>query len=1035
MANTPSDQESCVLSDYGVITSLHSTRPGKTIDTYKELRGRYGEYKERVSETLGRYETKNKKRVSPKHKAEFEKLYNPLFYYMWGPFDLCSISCVDAFSLAPQLHVPLSGSIQIAMQAVPDFTKATQTPRESRSSRTNPWFFAPDKLLAELGCGDDKNGDNSSRVKWPLFAFCKLKVNPILTLVLGASIVREAILATREQVKPQSEDNNDDLRCCVLEPLGWNEITLLVFGKDYSQMVSSILSIRDTTLGELLSKKPESIKTLRKNPVLLRLLDDEELKKPENGAKLEIALREMSLYAASWTTLGLHIGVFTDVLERNKKGENAEQIARHVKNVYSIEGRVVPDIGLGILPGYFGDTISDAEDIRKEMLGEKANEENADKKTSVGTSNGDSEQKRRYVSRPGHTDLVWRTGKGFEDDGRAVSTIDFIVDFVRLTHDVELSLPLSKHVTSLGVPVQYNEAEEKESDRLCLDLESLQMGPLYRGEKTLSKDEIKPKTAARVLQLPRHLRSEIESLIAVYDMIVKDEVLYDTIVDLGPPLVLLINWLSHLGAAIREEDGATNRTSRQWEDVVADLARCVQSFRQALNNRLNASPPFSEVSDFTLEFKGGIQHLLTGIDGLFASGLVATTRKCKEVKKPYVELPGFTVIGEKRTGVLLSSRIGAVTQKNMIEMMQPETYPYEMHESFHHSLRQLDGMRPVFEIITIYKKIAKRLMETFIAGHSESLVAQLGDLFEEIAADQMCRDLVFSSDEKGDELYKKWFGVYYANTVNYGPGLESNNDYRCQLVVRYLLSLRQQPTTAAFNSPIALKKHYGEEMEACGGWLLGDPFLESLAGGDAKNWNQVWQCFDNLACAEVDLAIGEFGDKIVESLEQIAEWSLKLKQLHGDAKINQRYPGFVEFLFAVRRALWGGHCRTKKHYGSGIDFTKNIVSAFDRSAGKNKHEAGVFYSRYVLSEYLTHVLSESTLAVVERKRTDGTFDFKKGNPPLVVDPAGGLYAAEPGTRRKYFGAAIVSIFSLWDLGLFVKYERLRETLEYLDDYA
>jgi len=1062
--------DQCALNDFGVLLSFHSTLPGRSDTACKEIREQYEKYRKHTRECISLYEKIESPEAATKEYknalAEFDQLYYPFYYYLFGQFDLAAVSLVDSFLLASQLGIPSAASLQVTMHGVP-IVEADKTQKKFLRSPQKLYSFTPESPAT------GRPATMPLCRSYPLIGISKLKVNPVLLLASGAGIVRKIIQALPGRIQNVlQETGKPQPQITILESLGWTELTLIIHAYNFTDVSHVILAVRELRLSDILPSTPEFSDPENQ---LIKAFYQTSLTEPAAGL--------INAFSASWSTMGMDTELYhwlEDRPQRHAFGYPSMTKAQADELLGAISGRLLADIGFNTIPGHLrnlADVLSEYEknltgpvtDLSTETAGAAVNQPTAPKKQWF------------LLSRPGKSDLAWRISCGLEKPHTAQGTVDFSCQrpfietgaFLRemVEIDKQVNPPhggdgpaprpmIYRYNTSLAIPVDLEAFSfAAPAPSMLQNLQALQIRDLFV-DRSQEPPVDRFRKNLRRLQLPRHLMSELYSLIDVYDALICDPVLFDSVVELGPSMIALMYQLMTCASYPPDVE---NQTENLYTVLLNELTHSLQNLRAGLSNRYNASLPLTELSDITLEFKGGIQHLLTSIDGMIASVLSALSDP-NSIHKAWRKLTGFSVIGEYRQGHIDILPIGAVVHHNVIEMMQPEWLVNCYHEAFHYLIR-LPDLKSLHMLLNYYDFMidatirSKKYWQAYrdgkplqqfqhylddflfsdfdVAGYHNALV-------EEIAADQMCRDIGFGTG--GEVLHRQWYGLVYASISNYSRF--HKGDYRefcLKQILRYLLTLDRAPTQEEALTPERLRLFYQSEIHQCSEWLQDtkpnadgrEPGLvKRLDEGDDELWHDLWEWFFVLYSVPNDAWQDKLGEDIRKTLAELATTNQAFLPLSIQAR-QGRLPKTIEVLQVVRQVLWG---LLQGESAEGVTARSLIpqdgfVAAFRPPAGppedRRRHDE-LLYIREVMNTYLKYIFGQTrSIGVVEKSET-GKYLYPPGTPALLVDPAGGTHSPSVYFRRRYFQAAITCMFSLWDLGLYQKHNKICKMLDILN---
>ncbi len=116
----------------------------------------------------------------------------------------------------------------------------------------------------------------------PLIAIVKIKLNAVLLLTFGASLVRRINRAMRALLHTYRDEDDGSLRynplecdlkvkVTALEPMGWSELSLCLISNNYEDLAAAILRIREAKLSDLIIEPdPEATGKEAENESILK---------------------------------------------------------------------------------------------------------------------------------------------------------------------------------------------------------------------------------------------------------------------------------------------------------------------------------------------------------------------------------------------------------------------------------------------------------------------------------------------------------------------------------------------------------------------------------------------------------------------------------------------------------------------------------------------------------------------------------------------------------------------------------------------
>lgn len=188
-------------------------------------------------------------------------MYKPAIYVTFGQFDFVALALIDDFEIATNTFHPLD----------PDWPTDSGLSRYPNSPRiADHRTFYHQYITGPL----PRFGLNSARSPvqlalntfldpnpLPLVGICQLKLQNGLFIGTGSDFLRCAIKAIRRRFyayenaqRQLCRDNQNSRRCLrllIAESFSWHEITIVVFGNSFHDIVQFILDVREMTVGRM----------------------------------------------------------------------------------------------------------------------------------------------------------------------------------------------------------------------------------------------------------------------------------------------------------------------------------------------------------------------------------------------------------------------------------------------------------------------------------------------------------------------------------------------------------------------------------------------------------------------------------------------------------------------------------------------------------------------------------------------------------------------------------------------------------------
>ncbi len=1066
--------DACRVSGSGIVVSWHAASTGTEFDVTQELLEMSHRYRERQRRESLRYLRTARgqaKAVADKELNEhFGPLFDPIIFHVFGPFDVLALQLVDSFSVATRLNLRASTSMQVSMNALPSWANRF-------SELSAPFAWRPESVYPDREPSDADRYELRYPKKFkdlPLITVSLFKLNPYLLMAGGTRTVRELLW----RVSTSAPKYAEALRICALEPLGWNEVTFVIHGNDFTDMVSWIAEVSEMRLRDL------------GNTATQRIVKEFRDRKIGDEAHAR-RLADTNLFATAWTTAGFRMDRFLKLLDLHKKCEDLEAVWKQSSSLlHGIKGRVSPVTRVVVRPGQQWSTTQDLnrlnvatrESRRITADTDRQGKLDVDDRDAVGSSElslliGKFDQIATFdwTARPlaeTASWIMWHTrmltkledGSDPENEGawfqsKAFRTATELLVPIHVEAETKLKLVFKDH----GAVNVITHLSERLGDRF--ENESRDHQPELSG--------VNIRDACHVLGFPRHVIDELRNMHAAYDSHLQDPILFfDVFLALG-------SFLRHLDAVILKA-AADARAAKLNERirrtaVLSSVRLSIREFKAGFSNRYNASFPLSELPDLSLEFKGGIQHVLTALDGFLRATMTAveTEGQSKEEEEIWnSKLTGFSVIGEASNIMTRPLLSGSVVHLNVSEMLQPERFAVFGHELLHY-LTVLPEFKTIIEVLRLMDKrlraetavtllrdkgtalvegLANRHKTDQLAAleeHTRAVAIEFGEfrrdqewrrrdqtarIFEEIAADQLGRDICFGVDN--DELFRFFYWTTFDCVVS-SSRMQTKEERFVSFIeyaVRYLLTARYE-RPPLLSSVGEFRDAYEDELLHCRLFVDEDcdlAFLFDLptAKADLK-WAALFDRF-SLICGiklhEKDCVVL---DELMEVIADDSDVIDEIKSLQHDSTYAEGIRG-VDFLHVMRRTLWFQPREAKlRHAGDGQDNVipeKGIVAVYEPEMMKTydgrfrPHSvyAPLAYCRDLLSKYFSFLMTAQPRPL-PRDTVDGDIvDYepeRHGKASLFFDPLGGTFCPDPNFRSKSLRGRIAFIFSLWDMAL------------------
>ncbi|MBM3322196.1 hypothetical protein FJY69_01760, partial [candidate division WOR-3 bacterium] len=185
-------------------------------------------------------------------RSKLSRFYEPVNYIALGPFDIATLALVDDFDLGCCAFHPLD---QHWPRTEEPAGKSLR--RLVRDRRT----FFHQTIMGPMPCFSPEHDSKDLAIgclfrnRLPLLGICQLELQHGLLIGAGADFLRCAIKAIRrkfDQVKKQSPRFfRSDIELLILESHAWHELTLLLFARSFEDIIRFVLEVREWTIDEM----------------------------------------------------------------------------------------------------------------------------------------------------------------------------------------------------------------------------------------------------------------------------------------------------------------------------------------------------------------------------------------------------------------------------------------------------------------------------------------------------------------------------------------------------------------------------------------------------------------------------------------------------------------------------------------------------------------------------------------------------------------------------------------------------------------
>lgn len=489
---------------------------------------------------------------------EDDILYHPYAYRTFGDHNLTILSLIDDFSYPNRVFHPSHGS----------------------RSPDNPDYYNYDYQL--VTCLNTLNSERNGKKyllkdffgqkstvnrEYPFICITRLKVSNYFLLGNGICFT-ELIKRKIYQLSENEVEGNGKLEVIVLDSQGSEEMTIVGFSSCFSKLARLVNKVRSLRIGDL-SLTPEDDKLYMSVLANMVLPAEVKMKYGEEWRK------EAHVFSAVYSLPGYEIGLSeNDSLHIDREDSNVE-VSFHF--IWDIK------------PGHAVNFKEEFENLLDELPFEK--EELKEYKKQLNTeplrlNNSSWEYKYIYP--------------GDNPDHAVFNVLNLLRNFDR-GH---------KHVRKLHMKLEINDIENK----IFNEIKAIPTGyhpqiDDYCKNCIFDQDKL---SAIRInlekAKVSKLLRERILKMYNNYNNCIKDPMFFVNFIDLHR---FLVSFMGHIHNYANCDKVESSLVFHEWVDL------CVSNFEQAYLNRFHQSNRMQNVSDFNIEWNGGIQQFISPIDFVY----------------------------------------------------------------------------------------------------------------------------------------------------------------------------------------------------------------------------------------------------------------------------------------------------------------------------------------------------------------------------------------------------------------------------------
>jgi len=850
---------------------------------------------------------------------DFSKhLFQPRSYYMYGKYDLAILSLVDNFQFSSR-----------AFHSYSPFVKD--------KSERNERNFHHQIITCLSSILQEKENflDNVSRIfnenHLPLIAISKLKLNNFLLLGTGISFLNSTLLyidgiiqELNKRIEGENEKNKFNkkrtdykIQYLILESYSWHEITLILLSDDIIKIRDIILDVRETNFEEFCG-----------SPYIKNLEIKEEIEKKSLKSSRMNNIKNINychIFEKTISYIGFDFEIFKEIQSGNE-------------NIYNkINKDSIKELKLFCRwftkPGHIKETVNltNTEKILKEIT------------------------------------LCFGEGDIVQSDNLDGET-NIINYFPSVFNKKKTNRSIENHIEqSYSIPYITKKADEIKNNYKDVNLLS---------NKELNYLIIKPDDIYRFLSNLRKLgvqnitKEKFANIFAKYNDGVLDNVLFPFFFELQPFLISIIDQVDNY---IKDKS-----TSTELKILIPFLEEFTIKFECAYRNRFLLSHRMSDYTDTIIEYKGGINQLVSVFNSIYKS-----ITKIMGYYNSFVYVAGNPDIFSNHYSI----------QLNYYHIFQPSLFLSTMlHEAanFYFLPDNLQSKsKPTFAIISnLYNNSENKsnLLLNFIhEKYTNSEWSYLLDYIDQnfinyIFTDFLNYKFIYNSNIK---LFKYWYYNYFFQLRQAYTNFNVINERNfIAFVLRILTILRidgkkdiicLQCNNKKINKTLS---HLYDEL---------NPFLDSLFESE---FFSIWK-------NDISKYVTDLYDQSIEN------------QTLNNSQISKN---FADIILDIKNS-----------------FQEGIPIIYD-----DREDNNPFWFVQILSYAYLDLLKDNSNGEINLLRRDSLEAFplldNKDTSKYKFDPQGGIFTTNSKFRRDYFRYRTTLIKSFWDMSCKIKKHDILEQL-------
>ncbi len=924
------------LEDCGIFVSFTTIPLGGELDFYAEQieEGIFSSYKKNLEKHLSNF------KEAPECKAkqqEFEAhFYKPKSYALLGNYDVATIALVDDFAFSYRVfhpYNPLMNQASLKGEQPDNFSYKTiiggVPDLSGRQTTDTPANGSYLIKKAQQTFLTSKATTVEPDSVFPFIGFCSLKINNGLLIGTGNKLMDLVLKALKNEIEKSMDFIEGRLDYIIMQSFSWNELTIVFFSDSFKKITESVLNLRRLSLQDLKIYDLDGGEEVERNCLFTAL-------KENLGEDTKIS--QTQVFARTHTTFGFDFELLQKGIPSYFKQWDIEDLNLYTK--------------LYVKPGHLNLIVPKLNKLLSHQQGF------AGKATLLIGGRGD---------------FLYAKENNFDQFRELISL---------LTYDKTMGL--AAHLEKVYTIPELFYPLDKLYDTTVADTEAIPDFQTYLKQYTFLLEEIDGiRRKLKKDRVSKILRDKIIKTFVTYNDCILDPTLFGYFIELRPFLQKVL-----------EDIHQMNRNERYAliSDLSEELDELSAYFEKAHRNRFHQSHIMNEITDYNIEFNGGVQQIVSAFDGAYKS--ISNILGDDGSYQSFVYVTGYSGIDSNVYNVRL----------NYYHLFQPELF---VANATHEAANKLLDQRQ-------YPK----LNEYYAYLISEESPYPLAVSY--FLVDVLTYYLAYNRDM---ELFYYWhWSTFLQTSLYYNKEGDINENMFQQFLLRMMLLLHfMDERSGESNSEKLLKsKAPCEALQD----LWDRNFLRIKAKlQDLLEDKMISSWMEAATTAAEIITIDDFCGLMEKNVAQQST----IEDIYNRILVKQHEVGNEDRFF---KQFSGLDIRERLVLGGRIEEMQEISQAIKKSFEEGKTfqakpyniiESSSFYIHSMFYAYLRLIMeiNQGEINMLNRDEA-GEVSIPEKEKEIYLDSTGGHYNCDYSLRRKYFQYRYILLKSLWGVSLTFK---------------